>query len=750
MKLTLKDSIGCCNPCGPAVARDSMLLTIAPKLSVAGTVTHHVLCNGSNEGAIDITGSGGTAPYSYAWSNEQITRNITGLTAGTYTVTVTDAITCVATGSWTVTEPVPLSIGGAVTHVSCYTYSTGVINATYGGGVTPYKYLWSNTQTTSTVSGLSAGFYTVTVTDANTCTLAHSWEITQPSPWSVGITGPDVMCCSPNGTSGEYCATVSGDFPPLFTYQWIVVGGTITGASNTACIHVTWSCCGQGTVSVMVTKPGPCQLMAIKTVTINPAPSPMITGPALVFVGQTTGYCTPEIAGHLYSWTVIGGSVSWGQDTHCITVTWGTSCAPCNGSVTVYETYNGCTGTNTLPVTIIQGLGNLTGSVTYDNSYNIPLGGVTLTLHNNATGAIAGVTNSGPTGNYSFSNIADGSYQLTGSFNGTWGGNNATDALLIQLQSLFITTPPYLPLTGLKLICADVSATGMPLTALDALYVKLRTIGMISSYPAGDWKFSDPSFTLTTSEIIDMKGLCEGDVNGSYIPVGLKETTLMSLIEDGAMMVPVGEPFVYNIHCSRDAGLGAMTLFLGYDQNRFEVIGLASTLDGMKYVIGNGRIAIAWADTKPLQVNANDLILSLNMRVKDKIAEPSRVFTIKTGSEFADITARPYDDFNLKMPNLLTPDGSQQITMYNFPNPFANTTTIVYYLPEQGHTRLVLTDLYGKTLRTLTDRLENAGSHSLTVDPSSLNMVPGVYLYKIIFESAADTYVKVNKMVFTR
>ena len=74
----------------------------------------------------------------------------------------------------------------------------------------------------------------------------------------------------------------------------------------------------------------------------------------------------------------------------------------------------------------------------------------------------------------------------------------------------------------------------------------------------------------------------------------------------------------------------------------------------------------------------------------------------------------------------------------------------MYSLPEQGHARLVLTDLYGKTIHTLTDQLEKAGSHSLTVDPAVLNMAPGVYLYKIIFESATDTYVKVNKLVFTR
>jgi hypothetical protein len=126
------------------------------------------------------------------------------------------------------------------------------------------------------------------------------------------------------------------------------------------------------------------------------------------------------------------------------------------------------------------------------------------------------------------------------------------------------------------------------------------------------------------------------------------------------------------------------------------------------------------------------------------------VFTLQPGSEFADVMANPYDNFELKMSNVLTSDGSQNITLYNYPNPFAGTTTIAYTLPEAGHARLVLTDLYGKTIATLVDQQEKAGSHTVTVDPATLNMTSGVYLYKIIFESATDTFVKVNKMVFTR
>ena len=386
--------------------------------------------------------------------------------------------------------------------------------------------------------------------------------------------------------------------------------------------------------------------------------------------------------------------------------------------------------------------------MSYDNNYETKLNGVTVQLRN-ISNELMGTTQTindtitGQSGYYAFSDIPNGTYTLSGSYDGTWGGNNATDALLVQLH--IIANPL---LTGLRKTVADVNAS-LTISGLDALYIKLRTIGSIDSYPAGDWKIKDTT-VVAPNLSIPLHALCVGDVNGSFIPVGFKETTFLSLVEDGVMEVPVGEPFIYNIHSSRDAELGAMTIFLGYDKDRYEVIDIVGASEGMKYAFGDGKISIAWADTKPLKMNVDDLVLGVNMRVKDKISEPSRVFTIKAGSEFADILASPYENFDLKMPNLLTTDGSQKIALYNYPNPFAGTTTIVYTLPEAGHVKLLLTDLYGKTISTLIDLQNTAGQHTLTVDPARLNMTSGVYMYKIIFESSTDTYVKINKMVFTR
>ncbi|MEI7662513.1 MAG: T9SS type A sorting domain-containing protein [Bacteroidota bacterium] len=713
----------------------------------------NVLCHGGYNGAATAGVSGGTLNYSYLWSNSQTTATATSLTAGTYTVTVTDAHLCSATTFATITEPDALSIGGTVTNVSCYLYSNGAIAATYSGGVLPYSYLWSNAQTTAGISGIAAGNYSVTVTDAHSCLLSQSWVVTQPAAWSVDITGPDATCCNANAAPDHYCANVSGSFTTPVTYQWVVVGGTLNSGANTSCIDVTWSCCGQGYVTVLVTKPGGCTVTMTKTISVSPAPVPVITGPVQVTSGQTgTQYCTPSVPGDLYTWAVMGGSVVSGQGTSCITIDWGPYPVCGCGSVTVSESNSTCTVTAVYPVTLIPGSNvKISGYVSYQNASSTRMNGVTIQLKNSANVVVGTiVTACNPTGNqqtgyYAFTDLPNDTYNISGSYNGTWGGNNATDALIVQLNILGTY-----PLAGLREVVADVNATNT-ITALDALYIKLRTVGSISSYPAGDWKVTDTTVTLSGPPLaVDLKVLCVGDVNGSYLPLLFKETNSLSVIEDGVVNVPVGEPFIYNIRSSKPADLGAMTLFMDYDKERFEIMDIASQWEGMKYTLGDGKIAVAWADTKAMKVKDNDLVLSLNMRVKSKIAEPSRVFYIKAGSEFADIFAKPYDDYDLKMANLITDDGAQALAMFNYPNPFTNTTTIIYSLPEAGHVKLVLTDLFGKTISTLVDKQDKAGRYTLTVDPSEFNMSAGVYLYKIIFDSSTDTSVKVNKMVFTR
>ncbi|MBE1615962.1 SprB repeat-containing protein, partial [Flavobacterium sp. SaA2.13] len=116
------------------------------------------------------TVTGGTAPYTYVWNTTATTQDLTGLPAGTYEVTVTDANGCTATASVTVTQPTVLSASGTATNVSCNAGSNGAVDLTVTGGTAPYTYVWNNAATTQDLTGLTASTYDVTVTDANGCT----------------------------------------------------------------------------------------------------------------------------------------------------------------------------------------------------------------------------------------------------------------------------------------------------------------------------------------------------------------------------------------------------------------------------------------------------------------------------------------------------------------------------------------------------------------------------------------------------
>src|SRR5690606_25106452 len=116
-----------------------------------------------NTGSITVTINGGTAPYSYNWSNGSINPMADNLVAGTYMLKVTDANGCTATQSFTVTQPALLTATqGAITHVSCNGSANGSATVNVSGGTTPYTYIWSNGQTGATIGNLSGGTYTVT------------------------------------------------------------------------------------------------------------------------------------------------------------------------------------------------------------------------------------------------------------------------------------------------------------------------------------------------------------------------------------------------------------------------------------------------------------------------------------------------------------------------------------------------------------------------------------------------------------
>ena len=117
-----------------------------------------VSCYDGADGSATITATGGTAPYTYLWSDGQTTATATGLGAGTYSVTATDANGCTTSQTVTVNEPTALSNLMSSTNVSCNAFTDGTATITVSGGTAPYTYLWSDGQVTATATGLGAGY----------------------------------------------------------------------------------------------------------------------------------------------------------------------------------------------------------------------------------------------------------------------------------------------------------------------------------------------------------------------------------------------------------------------------------------------------------------------------------------------------------------------------------------------------------------------------------------------------------------
>jgi hypothetical protein len=178
-------------------------------LTVTYTATN-VLCSGSGTGAIDITVTGGSGTYTYQWNDGATSQDRTGLKAGTYSVTVTDSYgTTGSSGDIVITEPTPIDITYTVTDATCFGSSTGNINITVSGGTPSYSYKWSDGSTLSSRINLPAGNYTLTVTDANSCTKSVTVRVGQPTRIEIvtNIYGKDVTLDVTGGSGG-------------YTYQW--------------------------------------------------------------------------------------------------------------------------------------------------------------------------------------------------------------------------------------------------------------------------------------------------------------------------------------------------------------------------------------------------------------------------------------------------------------------------------------------------------------------------------------------------
>jgi gliding motility-associated-like protein len=290
--LTVTDNIGCTHDFGPTVVNEPLPITVT-------SVVTNVSCAGATDGAVNITVSGGTGPYTFSWDNGDLTEDITGLAVGPYTVTVTDANGCTGTHTATVNNPAPIIPNATVVDATCNAVCNGSITLAPTGGTGPYTFVWSpNVSAGATASNLCGGSYDITITDATGCSIT-STQVVDDNNIDISFALTEPLC---NGDcDGSITATVTGANPP-FTLSW-APGGLSTNTISNLCadtytLSVTDNIGCQTSQQAVLTEPDPVNLtFAVTDVSCNGESDGAID---LTVVGGTPPYS--------FSWTPNGAT----------------------------------------------------------------------------------------------------------------------------------------------------------------------------------------------------------------------------------------------------------------------------------------------------------------------------------------------------------------------------------------------------------------------------------------------------------
>ncbi|GIV33764.1 MAG: hypothetical protein KatS3mg031_1299 [Chitinophagales bacterium] len=206
--VTARDAIGC-------LALQQVSITQAPPLNITLIRTVPASCFNSQDGLVEVNVTGGTAPYSFLWSNNRTTQNLINVGGGTYTLTVTDGNNCTATFSATVGQSPVMFIGlESIHHVSCFGANDGSVNVNVTGGTPGYVYNWSNFTQNEDLVGVGPGTYSITAVDANNCSISDTFVITSPLELTASLVGTTDVTCA-GGNNGSITVSAAGGVAPL-------------------------------------------------------------------------------------------------------------------------------------------------------------------------------------------------------------------------------------------------------------------------------------------------------------------------------------------------------------------------------------------------------------------------------------------------------------------------------------------------------------------------------------------------------
>lgn len=373
-------------------------------------------CFGQTNGSITTSIAGGTSPFSYAWNVGQTTSSLTNIGSGNYTVVAKDVNNCADTLAVVVPVSASISLSLTPTQVLCNGGSSGAVAAVASGGSGTLTYLWSNAATTSSITGLSIGTYSVTVTDGVPCSVSGTITITQPAALSASGVETDKSCSDKN--NGSIDVTVSGGKSP-YTFNWSNSLGTAEDVIGLSA----------GSYAVTVTDANGCTTTLTETISSPSALfAPAIVTPVACF-GQSTGTISISATGGNSGYTYLWADGSTGATRTNL---------PAGSYVLSLKDSKNCQKDTTIVVSQPTAALSLTSMVTNDSCFGAGKGAVDATVTGGTVGSGYTYLWSNNATTEDINSLLKGSYTLT-----VTDANGCTTSL-----NNAVTEPQKLAVTG--------------------------------------------------------------------------------------------------------------------------------------------------------------------------------------------------------------------------------------------------------------------------------------------------------------
>lgn len=393
-----------------------------------------------------------------------------------------------------------------------------------------------------------------------------------------------------------------------------------------------------------------------------------------------------------------------------------------------------------------SGTARVYGTVRYDNSSLTPMSNALVTIRRSPTMEFVDSVRTNLMGQYVSAPLSPGSYSVTASTAKSWGGGNATDALLISRHFANLSL-----LNGQRLTVADVNASAQ-VNNTDALLVSQRFIGAQSSFSAGDWHITNINFNVNSGDSVmhSLSALCYGDVNGSHTPTGnARESSQVVLKSDEPVQLSTSQFTEVLVEVQQAYTIGAMSLVLqlplGVSLEDVSLVPAHS--QGLSYRRNGQEVRISWFSLQPLQLAAGEPLLKLRF-LNGTLPVGQHGIQIAAASEIADANGQLIAGATLVIPQLVgvyEADLNKLLQLVAYPNPFGQSTQLQLQLPEAGHLEVEIRDLRGRLVQALDLGLQSAGQQQVLLERAQLHS--GVYFATVKLQSAENRYIRILRLI---